>query len=247
MWKSVHTNAIKNKLCIQYMHVLAISKAVCIHAMHTTNSMQSTATTPNSCRDHPSVHITCVAIRFAYYNRLADPVQTTMPDSGAMPQSPEGCYLSYHSDSGGRLEMHYSRTPIEGACGFWAPGEGKKIQGFKYNGPTRRQNLITGIAGGDANRKKYFSGWCQFVKEAKKFNGWVTKIPDMGGVEVDVYAFYLEGSRMEMLKLDGGLVHVGGVDAVTCVPRDSDVYKGVKNIDIGSFVNTGKGDSIAMS
>ena len=77
--------------------------------------------------------------------------------------------------------------------------------------------------------------------------GWVTKIPDMGGVEVDVYAFYLEGSRMEMLKLDGGLVHVGGVDAVTCVPRDSDVYKGVKNIDIGSFVNTGKGDSIALS
>lgn len=40
--------------------------------------------------------------------------------------------------------------------------------GFKFNQNLGRQELIKGIAGGDANKKKYFSGCCQFIKEAKK-------------------------------------------------------------------------------
>lgn len=45
-----------------------------------------------------------------------------------------------------------------------------------------------------------------------------------------------------MQKLDFGgdqLQDISDVDAVTVVPRDSDVYKGVKNIDIGTFLNKG--------
>mmetsp|Transcript_23845 Transcript_23845/g.30407 ORF Transcript_23845/g.30407 Transcript_23845/m.30407 type:complete len:114 (-) Transcript_23845:313-654(-) len=80
----------------------------------------------------------------------------------------EGCYLLYESDSGGKLVLHYSREADPDAVGFWAPGEGKKIQGFKFNRASGKSELIKGIAGGDANRKKYFSGWCQFLKEAKK-------------------------------------------------------------------------------
>lgn len=44
------------------------------------------------------------------------------------PTTSEGCYLSYLSDSGGKLELQYSRTPVENAVGFWAAGHGKKIQ-----------------------------------------------------------------------------------------------------------------------
>ena len=43
-----------------------------------------------------------------------------------------------------------------------------KSIGFKFNQNAGRQELIKGIAGGDANKKKYFSGCCQFIKEAKK-------------------------------------------------------------------------------
>jgi hypothetical protein len=41
----------------------------------------------------------------------------------------EGCYLLFHNDSGGRLELQYSKSPVEKAIAFWAAGEGKKIQG----------------------------------------------------------------------------------------------------------------------
>ena len=41
----------------------------------------------------------------------------------------EGCYLLFHNDSGGRLELQYSKTAVEKAIAFWAAGEGKKIQG----------------------------------------------------------------------------------------------------------------------
>ena len=41
----------------------------------------------------------------------------------------EGCYLLFHNDSGGRLELQYSKAPVEKAIAYWQPGEGKKIQG----------------------------------------------------------------------------------------------------------------------
>lgn len=41
----------------------------------------------------------------------------------------EGCYLLFHNDSGGRLELQYSKTAVEKAIAFWLAGEGKKIQG----------------------------------------------------------------------------------------------------------------------
>jgi hypothetical protein len=43
-----------------------------------------------------------------------------------------------------------------------------KTKGFKFTQNAGRQELIKGIAGGDSNKKKYFSGCCQFIKEAKK-------------------------------------------------------------------------------
>ena len=164
-----------------------------------------------------------------------------MTTEGGPPSTTEGCYLSYLSDSGGKLELQYSRTPVDQAVGFWAAGLGKKIQGFKFNQNAGRQELIKGIAGGDSNKKKYYSGICQFVKEAKKFKGWVLlHHPIAQGIDVDVYCYWREGSRMAKLDFSDGQLHdVSDIDAVTCVPRDSDVYKGVKNIDVGTFLNKG--------
>jgi len=156
------------------------------------------------------------------------------------PTTSEGCYLSYLSDSGGKLEIQYSRTPVDNAVGFWAAGHGKKIQGFKFNGGGR-QELIKGIAGGEIGKKNYYSGVCQFVKEAKKFKGWVVMNDIVAkGIDVDVYVYWRDGSRMAKLDFsDGRLQDISDVDAVTVVPRDSDFYKGVKNIDIGTFLNKG--------
>ena len=156
------------------------------------------------------------------------------------PTTTEGCYLSYLSDSGGKLEIQYSRVPVENAVGFWAAGHGKKIQGFKFNGGGR-QELIKGIAGGENGKKNYYSGVCQFIKEAKRFKGWVLLHDTIvQGIDVDVYVYWRDGSRMQKLDFAGDqLCDISDCDAVTVVPRDSDVYKGVKNIDVGTFLNKG--------
>lgn len=74
-------------------------------------------------------------------------------------EGPVGCYLVYESSSGGRLTLHYSQGKVpENAVGFWCPGKDQKIQGFKFKQNAGRSELIKGIAGGDANRRKYFSG-----------------------------------------------------------------------------------------
>mmetsp|Transcript_2339 Transcript_2339/g.5042 ORF Transcript_2339/g.5042 Transcript_2339/m.5042 type:complete len:171 (+) Transcript_2339:141-653(+) len=162
----------------------------------------------------------------------------------------EGCYLSYHPDSGGRLEIQYSRTPIPSAIGFWTPGEGKKIQGFKFTQNSGRQELIKGIAGGDSNKKKYFSGCCQFLKEAKKFKGMVTfHSPIEQGIEVDIFVFFNDGNKTQQLTFEGGDVmqDVSSAYAVACVAKGSDVYTGVRSMDVVTFMNKGNQSGCAIT
>lgn len=98
----------------------------------------------------------------------------------------EGCYLSFHADSGGRLELQYSKTSVE--KGMYHSdfhihptncltlqrslqqsrfGKLEKERRYKVSSSIKnsgRQELIKGIAGGDANKKKYYSGCCQYMK-----------------------------------------------------------------------------------
>ena len=60
---------------------------------------------------------------------------------------PEGCYLIFEPSSGGRLMLYYSKGQIpSNAIGFWCPGAGRSIQGFKFKQSAGRQELIKGIA-----------------------------------------------------------------------------------------------------
>jgi Immune Mapped Protein 2 (IMP2) N-terminal domain len=73
-------------------------------------------------------------------------------------EGPTGCYLCYESSSGGCLVLQYSQGPVpENAVGFWTPGTGEMIQPFKFKQNSGKSELIKGIAGGDSNRRKYFS------------------------------------------------------------------------------------------
>mmetsp|Transcript_35060 Transcript_35060/g.49784 ORF Transcript_35060/g.49784 Transcript_35060/m.49784 type:complete len:181 (-) Transcript_35060:136-678(-) len=157
------------------------------------------------------------------------------------PLGPEGCYLLYESDSGGKLMLQYSKGEVPPkAVGFWVPGEGKKIQGFKFKSQGGRSELIKGIAGGDANRKRYLVGWCQFIKLAKAMNGKVIKFPNAEkGVEVDVYAFKQSENQPFFLDLDQSLVDVCGFDAIAVVPRHNVNFQGVKTLALNNFLERG--------
>lgn len=80
----------------------------------------------------------------------------------------KGCYLTFDAASQGTLFVHWSETPIEGAIAFFAPR--KNVPGFKFKQNGGRSELIREMSGGTGERiKRYYSGWCQYVKLAKSF------------------------------------------------------------------------------
>ena len=157
----------------------------------------------------------------------------------------EGCYLLYSPSSGGRFITIYSREKVDGAIGFWRPGEGKKLQGFKFKQNQGRSDLMKDINGSNY-KSKYFSGWCQFVKAAKAFNGFVCKWNEKGGLEVDLYVFIAETCEVKKIG-DGDLFDVSSIDAVACLPRGNSTFNGVKTGEYGTFLNRGNGAGGAMS
>jgi hypothetical protein len=154
---------------------------------------------------------------------------------------PLGCYLLYESDSGGKLTLYYSKGDVPAnAVGFWVPGEGKQIQGFKFKQHGGRSELIKGIAGGDSNRRKYFSGWCQFIKLARQMNGRVIKFPNADqGVEVDIYAYSQSDCAPVFLDLDEGLVDVNSFDAIAVTPKHNVNFQGIHTLIMNNFVERG--------
>ena len=137
--------------------------------------------------------------------------------------------------------LYYSKGQIpSNAIGFWCPGAGRSIQGFKFKQAGGRSELIKGIAGGDQNRRKYYSGWCQFIKLAKAFNGYVIKFPNSEqGVEVDVVGYKTKDEQAFELDLDAGLIEVGVFDAIAVVPKHNTTYNGIHTINKNNFIEMG--------
>jgi hypothetical protein len=153
---------------------------------------------------------------------------------------PTGCYLVYENSSGGRLTLQYSRGSVpDNAVGFWCCGPDAMIQDFKFTQNAGRSDLIKGIAGGDANRRKYFSGWCQFLKQAVAKHGLVIQFVAQQGVAVDVYGYLKSEQRPVLLPLEAGLVDVAIYDAVAVMPKNHEFLKGVKSIVISNFLELG--------
>lgn len=164
-----------------------------------------------------------------------------MTSEFAPEEGPEGCYLVYEPTSGGRLVLFYTTNQIPlNAIGFWTPGPGKSIQGFKFKQAGGKSELIKGIAGGDQNRRKYYSGWAQFIKLAKQYQGYVIKFPNPEqGVEVDVVAYLAKDEKPVELDLDEGLIEVSDFDAVAVIPKHNTTFKGVKSIVVSNFMELG--------
>ena len=137
--------------------------------------------------------------------------------------------------------LHYSQGYVpSNAVGFWLPAAGHDIQGFKFKQAGGRSALIQGIAGGDANRRKYFAGWCQFLKLAKARQGKAIQFsPASQGVPVDIYGYCTQQQRPQHLDMESGLVDVSPWDAIAVVPRHAAFLKGVKSTTPSNFLELG--------
>jgi len=160
-------------------------------------------------------------------------------NADAADSSEEGCYLVYDPD-GCKLLLHYSKTAVPSAAGFWRPGPTKKIQGFKFKRNQGRSDLIGNCASGVAGRKNYYSGWCQFVRAARNMGGRVTAYGHPGrGLDVDVY-LYCEGTRdgvqtVRMEPMESADVNEG-VNAVACLPRHAPFVEGAERMDLSHWM-----------
>lgn len=155
----------------------------------------------------------------------------------------EGCYLLFDDSSGGKLTLQYSKEKVDASIGFWGPGQGKKIQGFKFKQNQGRSDLVSGIAGKDY-KKKYFNGWCQFVKAAKNQNGFLSKWSENERIGVDVYVYFGETCEIEMVE-DGKSFDVSQIDAVSVLPKGNNTFNGVHICEYGTFL--GRGDAAGAS
>ena len=136
--------------------------------------------------------------------------------------------------------LHYSQGHVpNNAVGFWLPGTGQDIQGFKFKQAGGRSELIKGIAGGDSNRRKYFAGWCQFLKLARARHGKAIQFNPEQGVPVDIYGYISAEQRPQQLDLESGLVDMTPWDAIAVVPRHAAFLKGVKSMAPSNFVELG--------
>lgn len=154
---------------------------------------------------------------------------------------PVGCYLVYEGNSGGRLMLYYSMGEVpENAVGFWMPSpEVEPIQLFKFKQNSGRSELIKGIAGGDSNRRRYFMGWCQFLKLARAKSARVIMFTPAQGVPVDIYGYSARSQTPAFLDLQSGLVDVGQYDAFAVIPRHAAFLRGVKSIVMSNFLELG--------
>lgn len=158
----------------------------------------------------------------------------------------EGCYLIFDESSGGRFITQFCRKPVDNAIGFWAPGDGKKLQGFKFTQNQGRSDLMKDIAGKDY-KKKYYSGWCQFVKAASSMEGCFIKYSDRERIPVDIYVFFHETNEIAKIE-DVTLFDVSEIGAIACVAQGNNTFNGVKYGEYGTFINKGAaaGASLAL-
>jgi len=158
----------------------------------------------------------------------------------------DGCYLIYDNASGGTLVLHYSHSQVpENAVGFWVPGKDRKIQEFKYDTDSGYVELIRGIVGGEKNKRKYYSGWCQFIQLAKSFGGKVAKKPDFEqGIKVDIYGY--QDGRVSFLDINDKLQAVGDLEAVAVVPAGNDRFKGVHALTRSLFLEEGNFEGASL-
>lgn len=166
---------------------------------------------------------------------------TPVPYATMNDEGPSGCYLVYEPSSSGRLMLYYSKGPVpSNAVGFWCPGPDEKIQEFKFKQAAGRSELIKGIAGGDANKRRYFTGWCQFLKLCAAKKGRVIQFtPETQGLPVDVYGYNQAASSCQLLELNDGLIDLEGVDAVAVMAKNHEFLKGVKTIGMNNFMDLG--------
>jgi len=142
------------------------------------------------------------------------------------------CFLTYDSTDAGRLLVEYSRQKNipTNAVAYWT-----SIENIPKSLIAKQTELIRGVIGSVQNRKRYLSGWCQFISLAKQYRGRIQILPQHG-MNVNIYG---HSNNQIVTKCDGDVSDWDGVVAVW-----GDALDGVPSMALVKFLkaNNENGD-----
>lgn len=159
------------------------------------------------------------------------------------------CYLVYDEPSGGKLQLHYSKTHLSHSLGSWTPGPSsdKKIQSFKFQQNNGRVDLIKG--NDVVNKRKFFDAWCQFVKIAVTYSSILFKWDDDFKTPIDIYVHYGGGNGPVKLQCsqENGVELTKDIQAICVLPSGHRMFLGVQSMNLGVFIRQGNTSGVTMT
>jgi len=148
----------------------------------------------------------------------------------------KGCYLVFDTTSQGTLFSVWSKEKIPGAKARFLPR--KEVKAFKFQGNNTRTELVREL---QANKKKVYVGWMQFVKNAHDYDA-VLQILDDGDRDLDMYYFKDSDSSVHQVSANEFFV-VKDARAVGIVPKSNGAYNGVKKSNVEVFMDAAAGNA----
>ncbi|CRH03162.1 conserved Plasmodium protein, unknown function [Plasmodium relictum] len=153
----------------------------------------------------------------------------------------KGAYLIFDSASNGSLFIVWKREKVENALMFIKPT--KPVPEFKFTNHNGKSELIRNL---QSDKKLFYSGLCQFIKEARDIKGEVSLLPHLdesSPIKVDIY--FLKGNNVSSVKV-GTSFFAHEVDAVSILPKGSSSLM-VKTIKKDMFVCRGNTEGASIS
>lgn len=136
-------------------------------------------------------------------------------DSRPIENDEEGAYLTFDAASQGTLLLTWSRRSVPTALMHFKPT--KKVPDFKFITNQGRTELIREC---QKDSRRYYQGWCAFMKGVKAFNGEVTLIDPSGPLKAQVWLHLSAGNAVIKMEI-GSAYEISGVDAVAVTPFDN--------------------------
>ncbi|CAG9484290.1 conserved Plasmodium protein, unknown function [Plasmodium vivax] len=153
----------------------------------------------------------------------------------------KGAYLTFDNASNGSLFIVWRKEKVDNALMFIRPT--KAVAEFKFSSNSGKSELIRNL---QSDKKLFFSGLCQFIKEARDIKGVVTLLShfnDTFPIKVNVY--FLKGNNVVPLSV-GVPFDLDGVDAVSVLPQGSSSLQ-VKTMKKDMFVSRGNSEGASVS
>lgn len=153
----------------------------------------------------------------------------------------KGAYLVFDNASNGSLFITWKKEKVENALLYIRPT--KNVPEFKFAYNNGKYELIRNL---QSDKKIFFSGICQFIKEARDIKGKVTLLPYLDNAfPIKVNIYFLKGNNVVQLK-PGEAFDLEGVDALTVLPYGSSSLQ-VKTMTKDMFVGKGNSEGASIS